>query len=265
VFVVVDMKITACMLTRNEEKVLGKCLENIKPIVDEIVIVDGLSSDNTLKIARKYTDKIFQRKMGPKGFSGERNFCISKASNDWILTIDPDEIMEDDLIKKIKKMKEHTLKHAVYYFPRKTFFSDRFRLFPWSYPGFHARLFDRRKCKYVGIHHETLATRGKKKFIPYHIIHHTDHQFNKKSNKEKLDHKTKLFKQQMMSKDVEKEQYIKSRRTISGIPSVIRDFWFCTKAILIDLKPYKNPSLIPFYFVWAGRFIREGILKELKK
>lgn len=84
--------LTLCMIVKNEESNLGNCLQNIQPLVDEIVIVDTGSSDNTKLIASKFTDKIYDF-IWCKDFSKARNYSISKASNDWVLVLDADEFI----------------------------------------------------------------------------------------------------------------------------------------------------------------------------
>jgi glycosyltransferase involved in cell wall biosynthesis len=80
------------MIVKNEEKNLGKCLDSILDYIDEIVIVDTGSTDHTKEIARKYTDKIFDFTWCDD-FSKARNYSLSKASNDWVLILDADEII----------------------------------------------------------------------------------------------------------------------------------------------------------------------------
>jgi glycosyltransferase involved in cell wall biosynthesis len=65
--------ISACILTKDEEETIEKCLQNIAPYVDEIVIVDGFSEDRTVEVARRYTDKIFQKDFSGS-FAVERNY-----------------------------------------------------------------------------------------------------------------------------------------------------------------------------------------------
>jgi glycosyltransferase involved in cell wall biosynthesis len=84
------IKLSAAMIVKNEEKRLARCLESIKGIVDEIVIVDTGSTDKTLEIAAKYTDKIFHEPW-ENDFSKHRNTSLSHCTGDWILQIDADE------------------------------------------------------------------------------------------------------------------------------------------------------------------------------
>lgn len=102
------MQISLCMITRNEEKFLESCLNSAKGLVDEIVIVDTGSTDRTLEIAKKFTDKVFSVPWNDS-FSGARNESLSHATKDWILVLDADETIskkDHALIKKLIKEKD---------------------------------------------------------------------------------------------------------------------------------------------------------------
>lgn len=86
-------QISLCMIVKNEEENIKRCLENIKEYVDEIVIVDTGSTDKTKDILSEFTNKIYDFKWC-NDFSKARNFSIEKASNDWILVLDADEIVK---------------------------------------------------------------------------------------------------------------------------------------------------------------------------
>lgn len=100
------VSITVCMIVKNEENTLETCLESIKSIVDEIVIVDTGSSDKTKEIANKYTEKIYDYKWSDD-FSEARNFSFKKATKDYILWMDADEFIDEDNISKLIKLKEN--------------------------------------------------------------------------------------------------------------------------------------------------------------
>ncbi|MDE5995713.1 MAG: glycosyltransferase family 2 protein, partial [Eubacterium sp.] len=87
--------ISLCMIVKNEEKVLARCLESIKNAVDEIIIADTGSTDNTKEIAKKYTDKIYDFEW-VDDFSKARNFSFSKASKDYIMWLDADDIISKE-------------------------------------------------------------------------------------------------------------------------------------------------------------------------
>ncbi len=94
-----EATISLCMITKDEEASLGNCLNLVKNVADEVIIVDTGSKDKTKEIARKHGAKVY--KFGwCNDFSKARNFSIRKAAKDWILVLDPDEkISKNDLLK----------------------------------------------------------------------------------------------------------------------------------------------------------------------
>src|SRR5690349_3461912 len=94
------MGLSVIIITRNEEKDLPSCLESVKSIADEVVLVDSGSTDKTLTIARSYTDKIFSREWN--GYSAQKQFALEKASGPWILNIDADERLSPALAEEIR-------------------------------------------------------------------------------------------------------------------------------------------------------------------
>lgn len=104
-------KISAVMIVKNEEKCLERCLKSIKDI-DEIIILDTGSSDNTIEIAKKYTNKVFANEYKWKdNFADARNYALTKATGDWVLSIDADEWLESNGINKIRKGVEFAEAH----------------------------------------------------------------------------------------------------------------------------------------------------------
>lgn len=99
------IEISVCMIVKNEEKVLERCLNSLKGIWDELIIVDTGSSDNTKKIAGKYTDKIYDFEW-IDDFSAARNFACSKAKKDYIYMADADELLDEENIKKFLQIKQ---------------------------------------------------------------------------------------------------------------------------------------------------------------
>lgn len=97
------MSISLAMIVKDEEKVLVRCLDGVKDIVDEIVIVDTGSTDKTLEIAKKYTDKIFHFEWCDD-FSAARNFSFEQCTGDFILWLDADDEVRPEDAKKIKEL-----------------------------------------------------------------------------------------------------------------------------------------------------------------
>lgn len=88
------MIFSLCMIVKNEEKTLARCLDSVKGVFDEIIIVDTGSSDKTKEVAHTYTDKIYDFKWCDD-FSAARNFSFSKASGDYIMWLDADDVLDD--------------------------------------------------------------------------------------------------------------------------------------------------------------------------
>lgn len=99
------IKISVCMIVKNEEKVLSRCLDCVKKFADEIIIVDTGSTDKTLDIAKNYTDKVYKI-WWQNNFSIARNFSFSKATKEYIMWLDADDIIHNSEIDKIKKLKQ---------------------------------------------------------------------------------------------------------------------------------------------------------------
>lgn len=96
--------ISLCMIVKNEEDVIGRCLECVKDIVDEIIIVDTGSTDATIEIASKYTNQIYSFEW-IDDFSKARNYSFSKASKDYIMWLDADDIIFEKDLSEFKRLK----------------------------------------------------------------------------------------------------------------------------------------------------------------
>lgn len=92
------MKISAVVLTKNEENNINRCLKSLD-FCDEIIVIDDYSTDKTIEIVQKVY-KVFQRKLN-NDFAEQRNFGLSKTTNEWVLFIDADEVISEELKKEI--------------------------------------------------------------------------------------------------------------------------------------------------------------------
>ena len=140
-------KISACIISYNEEKKIEGCLQSLQGIVDEIVVVDSLSSDRTLEITKKYTDKIYHQKF--LGHIEQKNLAITKASNDWILSLDCDEQITEELKESILKVKNNLEQVDAYKVARRTFYVYRWLNHCW-YPDYKIRLFNKNTAHWAG-------------------------------------------------------------------------------------------------------------------
>jgi glycosyltransferase involved in cell wall biosynthesis len=103
--------LSVCMIVKNEEQYLDACLSSLGNHVDEIIVVDTGSTDRTIEIAQKFNTDIFQIEW-KNDFSYARNFSLSKATMDWILVLDADEVVSEDELIKIKRIIQNTGAHA---------------------------------------------------------------------------------------------------------------------------------------------------------
>nr|MCR5099877.1 glycosyltransferase family 2 protein [Butyrivibrio sp.] len=97
--------VSLCMIVKNEADILGRCLDGYKKVVDEIIVVDTGSDDNTKEIAAQYGAKLFDFEW-TGDFSEARNYAFSKASCDFVLSADADEVLDDENVERFKMLKE---------------------------------------------------------------------------------------------------------------------------------------------------------------
>jgi glycosyltransferase involved in cell wall biosynthesis len=109
-------------------------------LAHEIIVIDGMSSDRTVKIASKYADKVIKRRWD--NYSNQKNFGIRKAKNRWILSIDADERVSKELAAEIKCLE---FDKDGYLLPIKNFFLGRWLKHGGQYPDYHLRLFKKNK------------------------------------------------------------------------------------------------------------------------
>jgi glycosyltransferase involved in cell wall biosynthesis len=151
-------KISACIISYNEEEKIEDCLKSLQSVVDEIIVVDSLSTDRTKEIAASYTDKIFDQKF--LGHVEQKNLAVSKASHDWIISLDCDERLTPELVISILKVKNKLEQADAYRMARKTFYVYRWLNHCW-YPDFKVRLFNRNTAKWGGVNpHDRVETQG---------------------------------------------------------------------------------------------------------
>jgi glycosyltransferase involved in cell wall biosynthesis len=101
------MRLTALLVAKNEQELIGLCLEHILPFCDQIVVVDNGSTDNTKEIAKSYGVEVYDYPETQQ-MSDVRNFSLSKATGDWIMQVDADELYPASEMKKIREFIETT-------------------------------------------------------------------------------------------------------------------------------------------------------------
>ena len=166
------MKITATVITFNEEHNIGKALESLS-WADEIVVVDSESTDRTVEIARQFTDRLYIRPW--PGYSAQKNFAADQALNDWIFSLDADERVSPELAVAIQQLKRNdSPEPAAYEMARLTFYLGRWIKHSGWHPDYKLRLYDRKRAKWQGDYvHETLEVDGRVERIKGNLLHYT--------------------------------------------------------------------------------------------
>lgn len=94
------MRLSVVLAVYNEEKNLARCLDSVKDIADEIVIVDGQSTDKTVEIAKKYKARIISTANDPLHFHTQKKMAIDAAKGDWVLQLDADECLTPNYLRR---------------------------------------------------------------------------------------------------------------------------------------------------------------------
>lgn len=142
------IKISAVIITYNEEEHLEKCLGSLVGIADEIVVVDSYSTDNTQAICKKYKVRLIKQEF--LGYKEQKNFAITQTNYDCILSLDGDEAISERLKTSILKVKKNW-RFEGYYFNRRNNYCGQWIRFSDWYPDKKLRLFKKGKGEWKGI------------------------------------------------------------------------------------------------------------------
>jgi glycosyltransferase involved in cell wall biosynthesis len=151
--------ISAVIITFNEEMFIERCLQSIKDIADEIIVVDSFSTDSTEAICKKYNVRFVKNSFG--GFRDQKNFALSMAAHRYILSVDADEVLSEPLQETLKKLKQNLTADG-YMFNRLSNFCGQWIRHSGWYPDRQLRLFDKEKGKWGGfnVHERVEMIRG---------------------------------------------------------------------------------------------------------
>lgn len=219
------IRLTVVTLTKNSQEIIEDCLKSVSDWAGEIVIVDDTSTDRTLEVVKKYTDKIFIKKWVKEG--AQRNFAYAKANYDYILSLDSDERVTPELKEEIIKIFKEGPKYNGYNIPHRNFIGDYWIRYGGWYPNAKLKLFRKDKFKYEeeAEYHPRAFLEGKTYTLSCDIIHYAYRDFQNLFSK--LNHQT----------DFEAKKWIRDKRKMS--------FSICMVKII--------SRFIKFYFVKKGR------------
>jgi len=165
--------LSAILITRNEAHNLHDCLQSLHGWVDEIIVVDSQSTDNTVEIAQQYGAKVAQPSDWP-GFGMQKNRALDLATCDWVFSIDADERVTPELAAEIKMILETGDASAAYKLPRLSSYCGKFIHHAGWQPDYVLRLFKRGTARFSDdLVHERVVTEQPVRALKNHLLHYS--------------------------------------------------------------------------------------------
>ena len=165
--------ITAVIITHNEARNIQRCLASLKSVADEIIVVDSFSTDDTVAICER--EGAIVKQQAWLGFGPQKNAGIQQAKHEYILSLDADEALDDELQANMLTAKNQGLQ-GMYDFTRLNFYYGKFLRHGFEYPDYKIRLFPKSKVRWnEELVHETLeiAPGIAQKRLKGHLLHYT--------------------------------------------------------------------------------------------
>jgi len=150
--------LSAILIARNEEADLPRALQSLKGVADEIVLVDSGSTDRTVEIARAAGARVFERPF--VSFADQKNFAAAQATNDWVLSLDCDEMLTPELCASLLAWKLGAPSHSGYEIVRMTNYLGGWIRHSGWYPDKIVRIYDRGRGRFTGTIHESVRLNG---------------------------------------------------------------------------------------------------------
>ncbi|MGR3317857.1 MAG: glycosyltransferase family 2 protein [Candidatus Anammoxibacter sp.] len=164
-------QVSVCIITFNEEDRIKDCLESVI-WADEIIVVDSYSTDKTVAICKEYTDKVFSNEW--PGNIAQKNYALNIAGKEWVLFLDADERVSDELSRAIRKeLNNSELKFNGFFCRRHSYYMGRLINHGGWYPDYQLRLFKKADVRWEGVNpHGRVKVDGQTKYIKEDIIHY---------------------------------------------------------------------------------------------
>lgn len=165
------MKISATIVTLNEERNIARAIESLR-CVDEILVVDSGSADRTCEIAARLGARVIEEPW--RGYAGQKNFASQQAAHEWILSLDADEAVTEELEAEILALKKEGPRYDGYSMPRMAQYLGRWILHGGWYPDRKVRLFHRARAEWCGEYvHESVRVTGSVGALAGNLQHFT--------------------------------------------------------------------------------------------
>jgi glycosyltransferase involved in cell wall biosynthesis len=165
------MKITATIITLNEERNIARAIESLR-CCDQIVVLDSGSVDRTVELATNLGARVVEDSW--RGYANQKNYAAEQAEHDWILSLDADEALSEALEGEIWNLKKRGPAHDAYTMPRMAQYMGRWILHSGWYPDRKVRLYNRTKARWVGdFVHESVKVDGRVGHLESNLLHFT--------------------------------------------------------------------------------------------
>jgi glycosyltransferase involved in cell wall biosynthesis len=248
------VKISGVVITKNEEANIRRCIESMLQVVDEVVVLDSDSTDQTCAIAEQLGATVHE--VNWLGYANTKNLAVELVQHRYILSLDADEWLDEEAIQVIKGITHKIPEVTAFEFKRKNYFGSRWIRFGGWYPDKKIRLFDKTCTEWQGdfVHETLVVKRGLTMPLDGHIIHATV--LDKEAHKQTIDKYARLAARQALE----------SGKTLSilwGIRSTITHF---IKLYLVKLGFLDGRIGLGICLRSAkGRWLRHKYFKEISK
>jgi len=245
------LPLSVAIITYNEEDIIGRTLEAVKDIASEIVVVDSHSTDRTREIAESYGAKVFVEDW--KGYSGQKNSALEKCSQEWVLFLDADEVVSEELKESIAKELQNPRADG-YLINRRTYYMGKFLKYAWQ-PEWRTLLVNKRTNPvWVGEPHAFISIKAGKTYKLKGDLYH----FSYKNLKE---HIRKLF---TYSGQAAIFMY-KSGRKCRSINLIFNPMWAFLKVYILQRGILDGiPGLVASFMTMVYTFFKYAFLYELQ-
>ena len=164
------LPVSAIVITKNEADAIADALTSLS-WADEIIVVDAESTDNTVAIARQFTERVYVRAW--KGYVDQKNHAATLATHDWIFSLDADERVTPELSAEIGALLQSEPAARGYRMPRVSFYLGRWMRTTDMYPDYQLRLYDRRYARWHGLHvHESVKVDKEVGYLKSELQHY---------------------------------------------------------------------------------------------
>jgi glycosyltransferase involved in cell wall biosynthesis len=161
--------ISSIVITWNEEQNIRRCLESVAPFSDEIIVVDSLSTDRTVEIARRHATRVIEHEW--LGYGRQKQLALEHAKGDWVFSIDADEVVSPELAAEIGALSPDCDGYEV---PRLVWYLGRWIRHSGWYPGYVLRLFRREAARFSDdVVHESVQLPGPRRRMRGDLLHYS--------------------------------------------------------------------------------------------